>query len=386
MKAKTIKKVLKSKILSLSNYVDKWTSNSSENKDNVIYNDPELPSDILNGTIITGGCIISMLQKENPNDYDCYFKNRTLAMRVAKFFLWLYQHQNESEVDHFIVYRESGDETYNPDILHEEKYKGEGNIMVDGWRRHYSNAKNANHTPGSGRFKIVIISDGIASTQENEQKYEYLESRPNEIGKNWIDAITSTDEIANNTVEEEASKVLQEKHHPIFMSANAITLAGKIQLITRFFGEPEEIHGNYDFIHCTCSYKSWDNELELPQEALESLITKELRYVGSLYPLCSIIRIRKFVARGWSINAGQILRMVFQCGELDLNDINVLEDQLTGVDAAYFMQIITRLKECNAKKIIREMEENSLTQIQAIKKVGTRVDTSYLSTLIDRIF
>lgn len=151
---------------------------------------------------------------------------------------------------------------------------------------------------------------------------------------------------------------------PIYMSSNAITLTDEIQLVCRFYGEPEQIHENYDFIHCTCFWKSWDDELILPAAALESIITKELRYVGSKYPLCSLIRIRKFVARQWTINAGQILKMVMQLQSLDLTNIAVLQDQLVGVDSAYFAQILRLLEEKGTEK----------------------VDTAYLMTIIDRVF
>jgi len=87
---------------------------------------------------------------------------------------------------------------------------------------------------------------------------------------------------------------------PIFMSSNAITLSDKIQIVVRFYGEPEAIHANYDFIHCTCYWKSWDEQLVTPVAALTSMMSKELIYCGSKYPLCSLIRIRKFIARKWT--------------------------------------------------------------------------------------
>jgi hypothetical protein len=98
--------------------------------------------------------------------------------------------------------------------------------------------------------------------------------------------------------------------------------------------------------------------------ALESLLSKELRYVGSKYPICSVFRLRKFVARQWTINAGQILKMVMQIGELDLTDMRVLEDQLVGVDVAYFIQVIAALKE----------------------KDPVKVNAAYLCEILDRMF
>jgi hypothetical protein len=97
---------------------------------------------------------------------------------------------------------------------------------------------------------------------------------------------------------------------------------------------------------------------------MESILAKELRYVGSKYPICSVVRLRKFIARGWRINAGQILKMAMQISELDLTDISVLEDQLTGVDTAYFLQLIEKLKEKDPEK----------------------VNAAYLVEIIDRMF
>jgi len=154
------------------------------------------------------------------------------------------------------------------------------------------------------------------------------------------------------------------KFRPVFMSTNAITLSHKIQLVLRFYGEPDEIHKTYDFVHCTNHWTSWNDKLTLRQEALESILTKELRYVGSKYPVCSAIRLRKFIARQWTINAGQILKMIMQINELDLNDFAVLRDQLTGVDCAYFCEMLGKLHDKDPQKI----------------------NSAYLCEIIDRMF
>ena len=89
--------------------------------------------------------------------------------------------------------------------------------------------------------------------------------------------------------------------------------------------------------------------------------------MGSKYPLCSIIRSRKFISRG-SINAGQYLKMCMQLNELDLKDVSVLQDQLVGVDSAYFNMVIGAMA---------EKKENDPTW---------QLDNSYLFEVINRIF
>ncbi len=64
------------------------------------------------------------------------------------------------------------------------------------------------------------------------------------------------------------------------------------------------------------------------------------------------------------MNAGQILKMMMQVSELDLTDHAVLQDQLTGVDAAYFVQLVSKIRE----------------------KDPTKVDSAYLVEIIDRMF
>lgn len=197
------------------------------------------------------------------------------------------------------------------------------------------------------RVQCFISSAGIAADKEDETGITD-ETEP------YAESPTVNDEMP--------------KYRPVFFSTNAISLSDKIQLVIRFYGTPEEIHKNYDFVHCTCWYSFLDNELSLPASALEAIINKELYYTGSRYPVCSIIRTRKFIARGWTINAGQYLKMCLQVSELNLKDFNVFKDQLAGVDSAYFLHAIRQIE--TAKKNNPELN----------------VDNTYLFEVINRIF
>lgn len=209
-----------------------------------------------------------------------------------------------------------------------------------------THSSNAEVIVEGSRIKVFIRSQGI-------------DGDPDENG--------ITDET-EPYVEDPNPQEEKPKYRPVFLSTNAITLSDKIQLVIRFYGSPEEIHKNYDFIHCTCWYSFLDNNLELPAKALEAIINKELYYMGSRYPLCSIIRTRKFITRGWSINAGQYLKMALQLNELNLKDLKVFEDQLVGVDSAYFSAAIEKIKE------------------KQEKEPDFKIDNTYLFEVINRIF
>jgi len=321
VKSKTIKSVLRNKIKAWAASID----------------DEAVRKAVEEGSIITGGCIASMLLRETVNDYDVYFKDRATTLLVAGYYVRKFKE--------------------NPPT----KFKGDAQSQVEIYLADgYGHPIKGGHSPTderSSRVKVVVKSAGAAS-ENGSVNYGYFEANPNSG-----DAADYVEEVAA-VLDETKEKSGKPPYRPIFLTANAITLSDDIQIVVRFFGMPDTIHENYDFVHCMNYWTSWDGELKLRPESLESLLSKELRYVGSKYPLCSIIRTRKFIQRQWTINAGQYLKMAMQLGDLDLNDVTVLEEQLTGVDAAYFNEII---------RAIRDKDES-------------RVDRAYLMELIDRIF
>lgn len=258
--------------------------------------DESLRKAVMENTIITGGCIVSMLLGEDVNDFDLYFRNYDTCLRVARYYAQSLSGVSIEEMDE--------DGNFGPDSKPEK-------VRI------------------SIRVPLNLVSQG-----EEE----------------------ASDESAASSKEPE--------YKPIYMSSNAITLSDKIQIVVRFYGEPEQIHANYDFVHCTCYWSSWDEKLVTPVKALTSMMSRELFYVGSKYPLCSLIRIRKFIARKWTISAGQMLKMVLQLNELDLSDIRVLQDQLVGVDSAYFASLLEAIKSTDKEKL----------------------NASYIGEIIDQIF
>jgi hypothetical protein len=325
MKAKTINKVLNSKF-------QDWLKSIKKE---------EVKKLVEANTIITGGCIASMLLKEEVNDFDIYFTNKETVLAVARYY-----------VDELIR-------------LGNNKFKdSNNNVLIE-----VIDCDNSSHSCGighqTGRVKIHIKSAGIAGAQTNGD-YQYFESRPPEEGEDYVESIVNeVTKLDNKKIDDTKSK---EKYRPVFASANAITLSDKIQIVLRFYGEQDKIHQHYDYIHCTNYWTSADKEVVLHAKALESALSKELIYVGSKYPVCSVIRTRKFLKRGWTINAGQYLKMCFQISKLDLSNIEILEDQLIGVDAAYFGQLIDLMKE------------------RQEKDKDSKVDYGYLASIIDKIF
>ena len=271
--------------------------------------DENIKNILKENVIVTGGAIVSLLTSEKLHDYDVYFRTKESCLAVARYYVNKWNENHSEKPVHVRVDEETG------------------------------------------KIDCFVRSEGIAD-ENSDISYDFV----------------STEEEIEEALGEENESEIKEKYRPRFITSNAITLTNKVQIVIRFYGEIEDIHKNYDFAHCTCAWSSWDDKLFLPQKALECIINKELYYIGSKYPLCSIIRTRKYLERGYHINAGQYVKMCMQLNELDLTDVKVLEDQLTGVDTTYFQMMIDALR--------KHMEE-----------IGEqKVDTNYAMNLINKLF
>jgi len=302
MKHNTIKKVARKKI------------------EGVVASFPEHMQQLIKDNIIlSGGAITSMLMGDKPNDYDFYMRTYESAKIMAEYFAR---------------------------IAPEMKFKRGPGIQVKVITSEFTNIKKQ----VENRISFYIKSAGVVGEADT---YEYFESCPEAAADDFVDQVLSK-EIN-----------LKDNYKVLFMSDNAVSLSGKVQFVIRFYGEPDQIHDNYDFDHCKCYYDYSNNVLSTPPEALISILSKALIYSGSLYPVASLFRIRKFLERGWSITAGQMLKIVWQLQEVDLSDRNILRDQLLGVDAAYMTQLISLLQ--NAPE-------------------GTAVDAAYVAKIVDQIF
>lgn len=300
----------------LGNKLREWIANIE---------DESVKAIVIENVIITGGALVSLLTGEPVHDYDVYFRTKEACIVVAKYYVdkWNATHKDKP------VTLMWGEEL--------EKATGSDN----------------------GAVRCFVRSKGIADEDENGGS---------KLSYNFESTADEDEAMGMDRESEETAEDSKEKYRPRFITSNAISLSNKIQIVTRFYGEVEEIHKNYDFVHCTCAWSSWDNEVFLPAKALECIINKELYYVGSKYPLCSIIRTRKYIERGYHINAGQYVKMCMQLNELDLKDVKVLEEQLTGVDTTYFQMMVEVLQ--------KHMEETG----------ESKVDTTYAMQLINKLF
>lgn len=252
--------------------------------------------------VVAGGSIVSLLTDEEVNDYDVYIKSVDTLQLLAEYY--------------------------------------------------------ANKWNKSGKGKEVIVS------RVDDKVLCYIDSEG--VAGDKEDEVVEPEKLVETAVAKADEDVEAPEYRPIYFTDNAISLSGGIQIILRFTGEPEEILSNFDYVHCMNFYEHKGRKLTLKEEAVTSILTKELIYKGSKYPLCSLFRMRKYIERGYHVNAGQILKMTMQLNELDLKDISVLKEQLIGVDTTYMIMLVDAVE--------KSIEE------------GTEVTTEHVINLIDTIF
>lgn len=271
--------------------------------------DKDLREKVREEVLVSGGSIASMFLKEDINDFDLYIKSQDTLFALASYY-----------------------------------FKGK---VLDGRKRQeYIDSISNGQTEQEMEENISEIMVRYRTLKEDQIKLD-IASEGMRFDKKLLDP-----------------KGIEIPYQLAFLSQNAISLTGDIQIVLRFNGDSTTIHKTFDFMHAT-NYFTFEEGLVTNITALESIITKDLKYQGSLYPLTSIIRMKKFLKRGWNIGAGEILKIMFQISELDLRNPDVLEEQLIGVDVAYFGALI---------KLIRDgVDEKEFT-------------SQYLNSLIDKVF
>ena len=281
--------------------------------------DETLRKDVKDNLLVKGGCIASMLINEPVNDYDVYLMDMDVCKRIALYYT-----------------REKGISVFDG---------REKDLLITAYNEEYEE---------------VNYEEGKLAINHNNSHAIALRTLHQDQIKLYFHGSAGL-----KIVEDSGNEALN--YTPLYYSPNAISLSNEVQIVLRFWGTPEQIDKTFDFVHAT-NYFTFKDGLVRNLEAIESILTRRLKYKGSSYPLTSIIRAKKFIKRGFSISAGELLKMMFQISQLDLTDPDVLEEQLIGVDVAYFDLIITALR--------NKMDSDNTFKIS----------NEYFNGLIDRIF
>lgn len=272
--------------------------------------DEDLRKETKNNLLVSGGSIASMLMGADVNDYDVYVKDIDVLKKLAEYYV--------------------------------KPFESEGVWIAD------------------GREKEKLMKEYDVS-----EKLNYYSIALRNLKEDQIKLMFDKKEGGIRLNEEKSKDELN--YEPVFFSPNAISLSNDLQIVLRFWGDNKKIHETFDFVHAT-NYFTFETGLVTNIAALESILTRTLKYQGSHYPVTSIIRAKKFIKRGFNIGAGELLKIMFQISQLDLSNPDVLEEQLIGVDVAYFEILIKALR-------------GKFSSDEDFK-----LNTKYFNELVDKIF
>ena len=268
----------------------------------------EMRKEVMDSIIVTGGCIVSYFLDQDVNDYDVYFKDIDVLEKIVRY------------------YAKKG-------AVNDSVY------VMNGQRKDEEDLQ---------RSGIVGVS--LRNVSEDQVKL-FFKHKDGGLHVNAKLRKGGKEQLKSERVKDPL---------PVYMSPNSIMLSNKVQIVCRFTGDVTRIHKNFDFIHTT-NYWTKATGLVVNEDALSAILTKSLVYQGSLYPLTSVIRIRKFLQRGWTISAGQILKILFQVSKMNLSNVSVLEDQLIGVDILLFDKLIDAISKIS--KDGEEIKEDMFNEI-----------------------
>lgn len=99
-----------------------------------------------------------------------------------------------------------------------------------------------------------------------------------------------------------------DKYKTNLITENSINLSDKVQLVIKFYGSPTEVIEKFDWAHIK-SYFMYSKKIVLADDLYRLIVEKELVYTGSEYPLSSLMRLKKYIKKGWNVSNSVILNI-----------------------------------------------------------------------------
>lgn len=131
------------------------------------------------------------------------------------------------------------------------------------------------------------------------------------------------------------------------------------------FGGPEDIFKCYDFTVCMGAYQFFEQSADHAREGfvfgddfLKHVAQRRLVFhTGTMFPICSMLRVMKYVKRGFFITGMETLKIGLSIHALKIETYADLRRQLQGIDTAFLADLTYQMKEdepLGCKQYIRD--------------------------------
>lgn len=165
----------------------------------------------------------------------------------------------------------------------------------------------------------------------------------------------------------------------------------KIQLICfDFFKTPQEIFDKFDFTVCMGALECKSERFNFHTDFFKHNAQRYLQFnPNTSYPIISMLRVQKYVSRGYSISKSQMLRIIFRINSLSLSSWKELREHCGGMYGVELNKIFPDEEEFSLDKAMEILENISAEANQDVFDVvdfNSNVDYEVLREKFIHIF
>jgi hypothetical protein len=120
----------------------------------------------------------------------------------------------------------------------------------------------------------------------------------------------------------------------------------KVQLIKKqgFVGPPVLVVPHFDFTVSMCAYMPDTRQFYYDDKFMEHLAARTLVYnPDSKNPLSTMVRVKKFLARGYSVSGVELVKLGLAVNNLSIVTYKDLKEQLEGIDTVLLKELTDAL-------------------------------------------
>lgn len=115
------------------------------------------------------------------------------------------------------------------------------------------------------------------------------------------------------------------------------------------FGDPKTIFSYYDFTVCMAAYQfhedGEDEGFVFGDDFFKHIGQRRLVFsTGTMFPICSMLRVMKYIKKGFFITGMEILKIGLSIHSLKMETYADLRRQLQGIDTAFLSDLTSQMK------------------------------------------
>lgn len=135
------------------------------------------------------------------------------------------------------------------------------------------------------------------------------------------------------------------------------------------FGDPKTIFNYYDFTVCMAAYQFREDGKEegfvFGEDFFKHIGQRRLVFhTGTMFPICSMLRVMKYVKKGFFITGMELLKIGLSIHSLKMETYADLRRQLQGIDTAFLSDLTAQMKPDEPLGVKKYIMEEFMTMME----------------------